>query len=118
MNTVTLRQHFLEKPGATEDFPFGPEVAVFKVGGKMFALVPTDAASRTLSLKCDPDDALALRAMYPDAVQPGYHLNKRHWNTITLDETVPEDVILDMIEQSYQLVFGALTRAVRNAIAP
>lgn len=117
MNTVSLRQHLLEKPGATEDFPFGPEVTVFKVGGKMFALMPTDAVPLTVSLKCDPDDALALRAMYPDAVQPGYHLNKRHWNTVTLDGTVPEDVVLDMIEESYQLVLGSLTRAVRNTLA-
>lgn len=83
----------------------------------MFALMSMDTAPLTMSLKCDPDDALALRAMYLDAVQPGYHLNKRHWNTVTLDETVPEDVVLDMIEQSYQLVFDSLTRAVRNAIS-
>lgn len=117
MNAVTLRQRLLEKLGATEDFPFGPEAAVFKVGGKMFALAPMDAVPLTVSLKCDPEDALALRAMYPEAVQPGYHLNKRHWNTVTLDGTVPEDVVLDMMEQSYQLVFDSLTRAVRSTIA-
>lgn len=76
MNTVTLREYLLDKPSATEDFPFGPEVAVFKVGGKIFALMPTDAAPLTVSLKCDPNDALALPAMYPDAVQLGYHLSK------------------------------------------
>lgn len=111
-----LRGQILAKPGALEDFPFGPEVAVFKVGGRMFALVAPDAAPPVLSLKCDPDDALALRATYPDAVRPGYHLNKRHWNSVTLDGTVPQDVIADMIAQSYTLVFDSLPRAARLAL--
>ena len=93
----------LAKPGSAEDYPFGDEVAVFKVGGKMFALVPLAESPASVSLKCDPGLAAGLRQRYP-AVTPGYHLNKRHWNTVTLDGSVPEEELLDLIDHSYQLV--------------
>jgi predicted DNA-binding protein (MmcQ/YjbR family) len=95
-------------PGATEGYPFGEGALVFKVGGKMFAIV----GASSVSLKCDPGLAVALREEYV-AVTAGYHLDKRHWNTVELDGSVPSDVISDWIEDSYDLVVAALTRAQR-----
>jgi predicted DNA-binding protein (MmcQ/YjbR family) len=100
------------KPGAAEDYPFGGEVAVFKVGGKMFALVALGPPPGSVSLKCDPDLAAGLRRRYA-AITAGYHLNKRHWNTITLDGSVPDDELLGLIEHSYELVVARLPRAQR-----
>jgi predicted DNA-binding protein (MmcQ/YjbR family) len=98
-----------------EDYPFGDEVAVFKVGGRMFALVALGAPPGTVSLKCDPDLASDLRARYA-AITPGYHLSKRHWNTISLDGSVPEDELLELIEHSYDLVIARLPRAQRDKL--
>ena len=103
------------KPGSVEDYPFGDEVAVFKVTGRMFALVSLDAAPGSVSLKCDPDLAVGLRARHA-AITPGYHLNKRHWNTVELDGSVPDDELLEMVDHSYELVVARLTRAQRNAL--
>lgn len=105
------------KPGATEDYPFGDSVAVFKVGGRMFALVPLGPSPGTVSLKCDPVLAETLRARYP-AITPGYHLNKRHWNTVQLDGTVPDEEVIDLIDHSYDLVVARLPRSQRNHLAP
>jgi predicted DNA-binding protein (MmcQ/YjbR family) len=108
----------LAKPGATEDYPFGDEVAVFKVAGRMFALVPLvplGPPPGNVSLKCDPELAAALRARYA-AITPGYHLNKRHWNTVALDGSVPDDELLELIDHSYELVVARLTRAQRNEL--
>lgn len=103
------------KPGAVEDYPFGDEVAVFKVVGRMFALVPLGESPGSVSLKCDPDLAISLRDRYA-AVTPGYHLNKRHWNTVILDGSLPEQTVKDMIEDSYDLVVGALPRSQRQVL--
>jgi predicted DNA-binding protein (MmcQ/YjbR family) len=103
------------KPGAVEDYPFGDDVAVFKVAGKMFALVSLGQPPGSMSLKCDPDVAVELRARYP-AITAGYHLNKRHWNTVTLDGSVPEDEMDELIDHSYELVVAGLTRAERNQL--
>jgi predicted DNA-binding protein (MmcQ/YjbR family) len=103
------------QPGAVEDYPFGDEVAVFKVGGRMFALVPLGAPPWTVSLKCDPELAVGLRASYA-AITPGYHLNKRHWNTVTLDGSVPDEELFGLIEHSYELVVGRLPRALRDKL--
>ncbi|MFL6074522.1 MAG: MmcQ/YjbR family DNA-binding protein [Mycobacteriales bacterium] len=92
-------------PGAVEDYPFGDGVAVFKVAGHMFALVSLAGSPGSVNLKCRPDLALELRARHP-AVRPGYHQNKRHWNTVELDGTVAEDELRWMIDHSYQLVSG------------
>ncbi|WP_021595226.1 MmcQ/YjbR family DNA-binding protein [Actinomadura welshii] len=105
----------LAKPGAAEDYPFGDEVAVFKVAGRMFALVPLGAEPGSVSLKCDPDLAADLRRRH-SAVAPGYHLNKRHWNTVTLDGSVPGEEVLEMIDHSYDLVVARLTKAQREAL--
>ena len=103
------------KPGSVEDYPFGDEVAVFKVAGKMFALVTMGSAPGNLSLKCDPDLAVGLRRRYA-AITAGYHLSKRHWNTVTLDGSVPGDELLDLIDHSYELVVARLPRAERDKL--
>ncbi len=103
-------------PGAVEDQPFGDGVAVFKVGGKMFALVPLAGEPDSVNLKCDPDWALELRAVYA-AVRPGYHMNKRHWNTIDLDGTMGGAELREMIDHSYELVVSRLPRAERDRLA-
>jgi predicted DNA-binding protein (MmcQ/YjbR family) len=97
-------------PGAVEDYPFGDGVAVFKVGGRMFALVALEGSPGTVNLKCDPELALELRARYP-AVRPGYHQNKRHWNTVDLDGSVDDDELCEMIDHSYALVVNRRRRA-------
>jgi predicted DNA-binding protein (MmcQ/YjbR family) len=102
-------------PAAVEDYPFGDGVAVFKVGGRMFALVSLDGDPGSVNLKCDPDVAVDLRARHP-AVRPGYHQNKRHWNTVELDGSIPPDEVEEMIEHSYELVVGQLPRAQRNRL--
>jgi predicted DNA-binding protein (MmcQ/YjbR family) len=102
----------LGKAGAVEDYPFGDGAAVFKVAGKMFALVPLGDPPGSVSLKCDPHRAAWLRRQYT-AVTAGYHLNKQHWNTIELDGSVPEDELLDLIDHSYDLVVAGLTQAAR-----
>jgi predicted DNA-binding protein (MmcQ/YjbR family) len=103
------------KPGTVEDYPFGDEVAVFKVAGRMFALVPLGEAPGSVSLKCDPDLAVGLRGRYA-GVTAGYHLNKRHWNTVTLDGSVPDEEVLELIDHSYDLVVARLTRAQRDGL--
>jgi predicted DNA-binding protein (MmcQ/YjbR family) len=101
------------QPGSTEEYPFGDDVAVYKVVGRIFALVSQGSPPGTLSLKCDPDLADGLRARYA-AIKPGYHLNKRHWNTVTLDGSVPDEELLELIEHSYDLVVAQLTKAQRS----
>jgi predicted DNA-binding protein (MmcQ/YjbR family) len=111
-----LREICLSFPGSEETFPFGPESSVFKVGGKMFALSRLAAdPPLTVSLKCEPALAEQLREAHA-AIGPGYHLNKRHWNTVTLDGSLPEAMIRDLIEDSYDLVVSALPRARRRAL--
>lgn len=115
MDLKSLRERLMTKPGATEETPFGPEALVFKVRGKMFALVAWQEHPLSISLKCDPDEALFLRDLYP-AVRPGYHLNKRHWNTITLDGSVPDAELGQMIDDSYALVVRGLPKAQRDVL--
>jgi len=102
------------KPGSVEDYPFGDGVAVFKVAGRMFALVSSDPPG-SVSLKCDPGLADGLRARYA-AITPGYHLNKRHWNTVELDGSVPDEELLEQVDHSYDLVVARLTRAQRDQL--
>jgi predicted DNA-binding protein (MmcQ/YjbR family) len=92
-----------ELPGAEETYPFGPNTAVYKANGKMFALIPHDADPPRINLKCDPEWSEVLRNAYA-AVVPGYHQNKKHWNTITLDGSIPDDEIVELIQHSYELV--------------
>lgn len=115
MNAAALRAHCLSFAGAEETFPFGPLTSVFKVEGKMFALSRLDSAELSVSLKCEPSLAEALRATHA-AVTPGYHLNKRHWNTVALDGSLADSAIRDMIEDSYDLIVASLPRARRLAL--
>jgi predicted DNA-binding protein (MmcQ/YjbR family) len=112
MNPAQLRDLCLSFDGAEETFPFGPATSVFKVGGKMFALSQLDADSLRVSLKCEPQLAEELRAAHAEVI-PGYHLNKRHWNTVTIGGSLPDDAIRDMIEDSYDLVASGLPSAER-----
>jgi predicted DNA-binding protein (MmcQ/YjbR family) len=115
MTPAELRHHLLSFNGAEETFPFGPETSVFKVAGKMFALSQLGADSLRVSLKCEPELAEALRVAHA-AVIPGYHLNKRHWNTVIIDGSLPEQMIKDMIEDSYDLVVSQLPMSRRREL--
>jgi predicted DNA-binding protein (MmcQ/YjbR family) len=115
MTSGQLRGYCLSFPGAEETFPFNPETSVFKVGGKMFALSQLGGESLRVSLKCEPRLAEALREEH-GAVIPGYHLNKRHWNTVILDGSLPDGTVREMIEDSYDLVVSKLPRAERTAL--
>jgi predicted DNA-binding protein (MmcQ/YjbR family) len=110
-----LRRCCLALAGAIEEFPFGPDNSVFKVGGKIFAIAPLRAGPLHVSLKCEPGLAEQLRGSY-SAIAPGYHLNKRHWNTVQLDGSVPDAMVSAMIEDSYDLVVARLPRATREAL--
>jgi predicted DNA-binding protein (MmcQ/YjbR family) len=115
MRPDELRGLCLEFPGSAETFPFGPETSVFKVAGKMFALSRLTQSPLQISLKCEPALAEQLREAHA-AVLPGYHLNKRHWNTVIVDGSMPEQMIKDMIEDSYDLVVSKLPRPRRRAL--
>ena len=115
MKHSIVEAYLLAKAGAVKEFPFGPETAVFKVLNKMFALVIKDSDFFRINLKCDPQDALTLRDTF-ESVLPGYHMNKKHWNTVVLDKTVPGSVILQMIDDSYTLVIKGLTKTARASL--
>lgn len=115
MTPEELKSACLALAGAVEDFPFGAETSVFKVAGKVFAISRLDGEPLAVSLKCDPELAVSLRAAHA-AIIPGYHLNKRHWNTVTIDGSLGEQMVLEMIEDSYDLVVKSLTRAQRAAL--
>jgi predicted DNA-binding protein (MmcQ/YjbR family) len=110
-----LRDRCLEFAGAEETFPFGPETSVFKVEGKMFALSRLDAEELRVSVKCEPRIAEDLRAEHA-AVIPGYHLDKRHWNTVMLDGSLADEMVGEMIEDSYDLVVSKLSKARQRAL--
>ena len=116
MKPEELRAQCLSFPGAAETFPFGPKTSVFKVAGKMFALSQLDESPLRISLKCEPELAEQLRHAHA-AVIPGYHLNKRHWNTVILDGSLPGEMIRDMVEDSYDLVVSRLPKERQRALA-
>ncbi len=115
MTAESLRKWCLAQAEAVEEFPFTPGVSVFKVGGKMFALSNLGSRPLQVSVKCEPDLAEQLRASYP-AVNPGYHLNKRHWNTITIDGSLADESVFAMIEDSYDLVVAGLPAAAQRRL--
>lgn len=115
MNRSELRAYCLTKTAAVEEFPFGEEVAVYKVLGKIFALLPVESNPPRISLKCDPVLAEMLRDTYP-TVTPGYHLNKRLWNTVEVDGSIPTDEIYEMIDHSYEQVVKGLSKKQREAL--
>jgi len=112
---MDLRALCLGFTGAEETYPFGPNTTVFKVHGKIFAIAALDAEPPSISLKCEPALAEQLRGDH-QAITPGYHLNKRHWNTITLDGSLPDQLVRDLIEDSYDLVVSALPQRTRNRL--
>ncbi|WP_407524428.1 MmcQ/YjbR family DNA-binding protein [Lacibacter sp. MH-610] len=109
MNIETIRDYCLNKVGAEETLPFGPDVLVYKVNNKAFLLLPLDADTLRFNVKCDPELALELREQY-EAVQPGYHMNKKHWNTIFVDGSIPSALVKEWIDHSYELVKGKKKR--------
>ncbi|MET7615719.1 MmcQ/YjbR family DNA-binding protein [Streptomyces sp. NPDC005408] len=111
MKAEELRAFCLEFNAAVEEFPFGPETSVFKVHGKLFALSALDGVPLKVNLKCEPEIAVQLRADHA-AIVPGYHMNKRHWNTVTVGE-LPERLVRELIEDSYDLVVAGLPKTVR-----
>ncbi len=112
MNLEALTQLLSEKNGATKEFPFGEEAMVFKVRNKMFALVAWQENPLHVTLKSLPEDALGYREIY-DCVRPGYYMNKKHWNTIAVDGSMKDDVLIEMINESYSLVVSKLTKKER-----
>jgi len=113
MDLAKFREYCLKKHGVTEGTPFGEDVLVFKVSGKMFALAALDEVPARVNLKCDPDLALELRDRY-EQVRPGYHMNKKHWNTVEIDSGIPEAELRKMIDHSYELVVKNLPKAKRK----
>lgn len=112
-NIEALRDYCLLKKGFTEELPFGPDTLVFKVMGKIFAIAPLDEIQLRVNLKCDPERALELREQY-SAIQPGYHMNKLHWNTIVQDGSIPGSLLKELIDHSYNLIVESLPRKTRN----
>lgn len=114
-----LRKYLLSKPEACEVFPFGPEISVFKVRDKIFAICLEQQDGRErVNLKCDPLEAEQLRMVFRDLVLPGYHMNKRHWNTVVLDDSLPSSEIERMIDNSYALVVKKMGKAVAAQLLP
>ena len=116
MDYEKLHDYLTSKPGATVDFPFDPVTLVLKISGKMFALIILDEQPMRMNLKCDPGKAQALRDCFA-AITPGYHMNKRHWNTLILDGSLPDDLILSLIDDSYTLVVNGLPKAARQELS-
>lgn len=115
MNVEEARTYYLSKKATTEGMPFGEGVLVFKVMNKMYALLALDAVPATMNLKCDPDRALELREEY-EGIKSGYHMNKKHWNTVTLESDVSEKLIKELIDHSYDLVVSKLKKADKLAL--
>jgi predicted DNA-binding protein (MmcQ/YjbR family) len=115
MELDDIREYCLSKPASEETLPFGPDVLVFKVAGKIFLLLPLDTENLQFNAKCDPEEAEELRERYP-SVQPGYHMNKKHWNTITVDGSVSSALLKQWIDQSYELVVKSLPIKTREKL--
>ncbi len=118
MNLETYYEYCLSKKGATEHFPFDKDTLVFKVGGKMFALSSLnqwEKGTPSINLKCNPDYALELRAQYDD-IKPGFHMSKTHWNTIEINRAVPDKLIKELIDDSYELIFKSLPKKTQSEI--
>jgi predicted DNA-binding protein (MmcQ/YjbR family) len=115
MNIDQIREYCLRKKGVTEEFPFDEETLVFKVAGKIFLLASLESIPLQINLKCDPEKAIELREEYV-SVQPGYHMNKKHWNTVILDGSIPARKMFEWIDSSYNLVVAGLSKSFRNGL--
>lgn len=115
MNIELLREYCLSKAGTTEEMPFGPEVLVFKVANKLFALTNIEAPEFTVNLKCDPDRAVELREAHPE-IQPGWHMNKKHWNTVDFEGSLKKSFLLELVDHSYAMVVKGLPKKTQAAL--
>jgi predicted DNA-binding protein (MmcQ/YjbR family) len=113
MDIESFRQYCLQKPGVEETFPFGPDTLVYKVMGKIFAITGLEAESFRVNLKCDPERAIDLRDEYPDQIIPGWHMNKQHWNTVFFEEGLSNELLRELIDQSYLLIVDSLPPKVK-----
>ena len=111
MNIEYYRNYCITKKGVTEEFPFDQQTLVFKVMGKMFALSDVDLF-QSVNLKCDPERAISLRERYSGIV-PGFHMNKKHWNTVQMDGSVPDELVIELIDHSYELVVSKLPKTLK-----
>ncbi len=116
MNLETLRDYCLSLPGVTEELPFGPDTLVFKVMGKVFLLTGLDRDVFSFNVKCDPERAEELRSQYRD-VLPGYHMNKKHWNTVQVTGSIPGEILTGFVTDSYHLVVNTLTKTLKQELA-
>lgn len=114
MNITFFREYCLTKPGTTEDTPFDENTLCFKVGGKIFAIIDIEFFE-SVNLKCDPERAVELREQF-DGIIPGYHMNKKHWNTVSFDGSVPDKLILELVDHSYDLIFNSLPKNTKDSI--
>lgn len=115
MDIEYYREYCLKKPGVTESFPFDENTLVFKVMNKMFALCDVDLFT-FVNLKCDPERAIQLREQY-DAIKPGYHMNKAHWNSIYVDGTIPDNLFLELVDHSYELIVDSLPKRAKEELS-
>ena len=115
MNLESLRDYCMELPGVTEELPFGPDTLVFKVMGKVFALTSLDSPSLSFNVKCDPEKAEELRANYTD-VLPGYHMSKKHWNTVHVTGSISSELLFSWVKDSYDLVVNTLTKTAKQEL--
>ena len=116
MHIEAFRDYCLSKKGVSESFPFDEKTLVFKVMNKMFALTGLEHHPSQVNLKCDPERSVQLRAMHPNVIMPGYHMSKLHWNTVIIENNLPDTLIRDLIDHSYDLVVAGLTKKAREAL--
>lgn len=116
MNVEELRDYCLLKNGVTEEFPFDEVTLVFKVKGKMFALIGLDSVEQWVNLKCNPDLAIELRERYPGDVLPGYHMNKKHWNTVNFAGSLTDNYVKELVDHSYNLVVATLPKTEKQGL--
>lgn len=116
MNIEELRSYCISKKGVTESFPFDEHTLVFKVMGKVFAITGLERIPAEVNLKCDPERAIELREEYDGFIYPGYHMNKKHWNSVKIENNIPNGIIINLIDHSYDLIVGNLTKKLKEEL--
>jgi predicted DNA-binding protein (MmcQ/YjbR family) len=116
MHIEELREHCISLKAVTEETPFGPDTIVYKIGGKMFAAYSINEDDLRVNLKCEPEEAIQLREQHPDQIIPGYHMNKKHWNTVYVQRGLADKQIIALIKASYNLVYNSLTKKIRSEV--
>jgi predicted DNA-binding protein (MmcQ/YjbR family) len=115
MDIEHFRNYCISKPNVEESFPFDEHTLVFKVMGKIFAIVGLDSEEFSANLKCDPERSVLLRDEFPDHIYPGYHMNKLHWNTVKIDSGLRDSILIELIDHSYALVLGNIPRKIKDS---